>query len=51
MLSFVIKYCCIIDTMTANKSLKLWNFELETEEWAITEDLIAILLVCICGHY
>ena len=47
MLSFVIKYCHAINTMTVNKSLKLRNFELEMEEWAIAEDLIAVLLVCI----
>jgi hypothetical protein len=45
MLSFAIKYHAMIDAMTADKSLKLRKFELETEEWAIAEDLVAILLV------
>jgi hypothetical protein len=51
MLSFAIKYRRAIDTMTADKSLKLRNFELETEEWAIAEDLVAVLLVRIHRHY
>jgi hypothetical protein len=35
MLSFAIKYRSAIDVMTADKSLKLWNYELETEEWEL----------------
>jgi len=49
MLSFVIRYCAAIDAMTANKSLKLWKFELETEEWAIAKDLVSVLLVHACA--
>jgi hypothetical protein len=45
MLSFAVKYRSAIDAMTADKSLKLRNYELETEEWAIAEDLVVILLV------
>jgi len=48
MLSFAIKYRAAIDAMTADKSLKLRKFELETEEWAIADDLVAILLVSLC---
>ena len=33
-----------IDAMTADKSLKFRKYELETEEWAIAEDLVTILL-------
>ncbi|KAI0281070.1 hypothetical protein BC826DRAFT_919950 [Russula brevipes] len=47
MLSFAVKYRSVIDVMTADKSLKLRGYELETEEWAIAEDLVAVLLVCI----
>ena len=47
MLSFAVKYHSAIDAMMADKSLKLRNYELETEEWSIAEDLMAILLVCI----
>ena len=50
MLSFAVKYRKAIDAMTADKSLKLRQFELETEEWAIAEDLVAVLLVCIHIH-
>jgi hypothetical protein len=45
MLSFAIKYRSAIDAMTADKSLKLRKLELETEEWAIAEDLVSVLLV------
>ena len=45
MLSFTLKYCTAIDAMTADKALKLWEFELEDEEWLIVEDLVAILQV------
>jgi hypothetical protein len=48
MLSFAVKYCSVIDAMMADKSLKLQNYKLETEEWVIAEDLMTILLVCIC---
>ncbi len=51
MLSFTIKYCAVIDAMIADKSLKLQKFELETEEWAIAEDFVAILLVSIHTCY
>jgi hypothetical protein len=47
MLSFAIKYRTAIDAMTADKSLKLRRFELETEEWAIADDLVTILLVSV----
>lgn len=42
MLQSAIKYRHTIDGMTADKSLK---FELDDEEWGITEDLVAILQV------
>jgi len=45
MLSFTLKYCTAIDAMTADKALKLWEFELENEEWLIVKDLVAILQV------
>jgi hypothetical protein len=45
MLSFMIKYHAVINSMMADKSLKLQKFELETEEWAIAEDLVAVLLI------
>jgi hypothetical protein len=44
MLNFAIQYRTAIDAMTADKTLKLRKFELETEEWAIAEDLVAVLL-------
>jgi hypothetical protein len=44
MLDFAIRYRTVIDAMTADKSLKLRKFELETEEWSIAEDLVTVLL-------
>ena len=35
MLNFAVQYWAVIDAMTADKSLKLCKFELETEEWTI----------------
>jgi len=51
MLSFAFKYRLVIDAMTADKSLKLRRFELEDNEWAIVEELVAVLLVSIAVHY
>jgi hypothetical protein len=51
MLSFAVKYRSAIDAMTADRNLKLRRFELETEEWAIAEDLVAVLLVRIHRCY
>jgi hypothetical protein len=51
MLSFAVKYCSAIYAMTADKSLKLRKFELETEEWSIAEDLVSVLLVRIHIFY
>jgi hypothetical protein len=43
MLNFALQYRAVIDAMTADKILKLRKFELEEEEWAIAEDLVAVL--------
>jgi len=45
MLSVTLKYQAVIDTITADKALKLWEFKLQDEEWLIVKDLIAILKV------
>jgi hypothetical protein len=45
MLSLAIRYRAAIDAMTADKTLKLRKYELETEEWAIAEELVSVLLV------
>jgi hypothetical protein len=45
MLSFAMKYRTAIDAMTADKGLKLCQFELEDEEWLIVGDLVELLLV------
>jgi hypothetical protein len=46
MLCFVKNYRKAIDTITADKALKLRKFELDDEEWDIIGDLVAVLEVC-----
>jgi hypothetical protein len=43
MLNFAIKYHSVIDAITVDKTLKLRKFKLETDEWSIAKDLVAIL--------
>jgi len=45
MLSFVLKYRTAIDTVTADKSLKLRKYELDNEDWTIVGDLVSVLEV------
>lgn len=46
MMDFVLKYRQAIDQITADKVLKLRKYELDNDDWAIVEDLVAILEVC-----
>jgi hypothetical protein len=45
MLQFVVKYREAIDSVTADKSLKLRRFELDNDEWKIIGDLASVLEV------
>jgi hypothetical protein len=45
MLSFVLDYRSAIDTVTADKNLKLRKFELDDDEWKIVGDLVSVLEV------
>jgi len=45
MLSFVLRYRQAIDTVTADKGLKLRKFELDDDEWKIVSDLVSVLEV------
>jgi len=45
MLSFVLRYRQAIDTVTADKGLKLHKFELDDDEWKIVSDLVSVLEV------
>ena len=47
MLLFAIKYHDVIDTVTADKSLKLWKYELDNDDWKIIQDLVSVLEVWI----
>jgi hypothetical protein len=46
MLVFVLRYHPAIDTITADKNLKLRKFELDDDEWKIVGDLVSVLEVC-----
>ena len=45
MLNVAVEYCEVIDDITANKSLKLQQYELDDESWDIIRDLLRILKV------
>ena len=45
MLSFSLRYRESIDAITADKATKLRKYELDDGDWAIAEDLVAILKV------
>ena len=45
MMIFAIKYRKPIDSITADKSLKLRKYELDNEGWNIIEQLISVLQV------
>ena len=44
-MQFALKYRQPIDSITANKELKLRKYELDNDDWRIIEDLVAILEV------
>jgi hypothetical protein len=48
MIRFAVKYRSPIDTITADKALKLRKFELDDEDWKIAGDLVAVLEVSKC---
>jgi hypothetical protein len=43
MLRFVLKYREAINSVTADKSLKLRRYELDSDEWRIVSDLVLVL--------
>jgi hypothetical protein len=45
MLRFAVTYRITIDSITADKSLKLRKFELDHDDWKIVHDLASILEV------
>ena len=45
MLRFALKYRAAIDSVTADKSLKLRKYELDNDEWKIVRDLVLVLEV------
>jgi len=45
MMEFALKFQRPIDTITANKELKLRKYELDNDDWKVVEDLVAVLKV------
>ena len=45
MMRFALEYREPIDTITANKELKLRKYELDDEDWRIIKDLVSVLEV------
>jgi hypothetical protein len=46
MMSFALNYRTAIDSITADKGLKLRKYELDDEDWTIIGDLVSVLAVC-----
>jgi hypothetical protein len=45
MLNVAMEYCMVVDDITANKSLKLWQYGLDNEGWDIIKGLLQSLKV------
>jgi hypothetical protein len=45
MLEFVLEYCTALNMMTADRDMKLRQFELSKEEWAMASELCKALQV------
>jgi hypothetical protein len=45
MLNIAMEYRKVINDITTNKSLKLWQYELNDKGWDIIEDLLYVLKV------
>jgi hypothetical protein len=50
MLKVALDYHVVIDDITANKALKLRQYELDDSDWDIVEDLLQVLKVCVLPH-
>jgi hypothetical protein len=45
MMRFALKYRQPIDSITADKALRLRQYELDNDDWMIIEDLVTVLQV------
>jgi hypothetical protein len=46
-LSLCVRYRESIDAITVDKATKLRKYELDDGDWTVSEDLVAILKVCL----
>ena len=51
MLRFAAKYRIVVDSITADKTLKLRKFELDNDDWTIVHDLVSVLEVRVMYLY
>jgi len=51
MLQFAVKYRIAINSITADKTLKLCKYELDNDDWRIVNDLVSILEVHVMTKY
>ena len=51
MLQFTVKYQIAINSITADKTLKLRKYELDNDNWRIMNNLVSILEVCVTTKY
>ena len=47
MFIFALDYHLVIDDITANKALRLCQYELDEGDWDIIKDLLKVLKVCL----
>jgi hypothetical protein len=51
MLRFAVKYWIAIDSIIADKTLKLRKYELDNDDWRIVNDLVSVLEVHVTTKY
>ena len=51
MLDFAVEHITAINTITADRDMKLRKYELSESDWAIARQLRDVLKVCILFHY
>jgi hypothetical protein len=51
MLQFAVQYWIVIDSIMADKSLKLRRFELDNDDWKIMHNLVSVFEVRVIYSY
>ncbi|KAG6808334.1 hypothetical protein H0H92_004442 [Tricholoma furcatifolium] len=45
MLQMTLEYCSAVDSITGDKALNLWCYELFDDDWKVIADLISVLKI------